>query len=67
MRRFEALFIKVSGLDDADVGTCYGLWADTLVDAESEALNLKMPVEASFVKVLDREVVVRRLELGFHA
>lgn len=67
MTRFSAIFVKISGLKEAGVGNGYGLTAETLGDAEGEALKLPRPPGANFVKILDEGRVVKRLGLELDA
>jgi len=62
--RFRAMFFRVDGLDEEDLDSRHDLAADTLEEAEQEALRLRRPSAANFLKILDDGLVVKRLSLG---
>ena len=67
MTRFGAIFVKVDGLDESEVGNSHGLAAETLSGAEDEALSLPPPPGANFVKIFNEGRVVRRLGFALDA
>lgn len=58
MTKFKVIFCKKDGLEDSAIGNSYQLSADTLEDAEIEAMNLPKPDGANFFKILDEGQVV---------
>ena len=64
MRRFQVIFVRVDGLNEIDLDNGYGLDADTLEEAEGEALQMGPPNGANFIKILDEGRVVKRLGIG---
>ncbi|SRR6266496_2214694 len=62
--RYEAVFVKIDGLDETAIGGGFGLKAERLEQAESEALGIVPPAGTNFVKILDEGRVVRRLGFG---
>ena len=65
--RFKAIFVKVDGLVENDVGSSYGLMAENKKDAEKEAMQAMRPHGSNFVKVLDEGRVVSRLGFELNA
>ena len=67
MTRFKAIFVHAEGLEERDIGSSYGLSADSLDAAEQEALALPAPDGANFVKLLDEGWVVKTVGLPVDA
>lgn len=59
--KFEVIFVRIDGLSEAEVGGSSGLAAETLEEAEREALEMRKPEGANFAKVLEEGRVVSRL------
>ena len=66
MTRFEAIFTKVDGLDEIEVGSSYGLVAGSKEEAENEALKITRPHGSNSVKILDHGLVVGCLGLSLN-
>lgn len=64
MRRFCAVFVRMKGVVETHAANGYALSAETLENAEDEALKLPVPLGANFVKITDAGHVVRLLELS---
>lgn len=64
MRRFSAIFVKVDGLEETEIGESCGLNAATKEEAEIEAQEMGPPHGANFIKILDEGRVVSRLGFG---
>ena len=64
MTRFAAIFSRVDGLDETDIGNSYGLNAESLEEAEGEALGMGPPSGANLLKILDEGRVVKRHGIG---
>lgn len=61
MTQYRAIFCRLEGLEEHAVGDGYWLIAESLVDAEDEALRIDPPAGSNFVKILDDARVVKRL------
>jgi len=64
MPKYTAIFLKVDGLEETDIGNPIRLNATAREDAEDEALALPPPDEANFVKLL-RDNRYEGPKLGF--
>jgi hypothetical protein len=52
MAQYQAIFVKIDGLDEEDVGNPVYLNATTRDEAEDEALALPRPEGTNFVKLI---------------
>jgi hypothetical protein len=55
---------RIDGLEETDLDDGTYLDADTLEEAEGEALGMGPPDGANFIKILDEGRVVKRLGFG---
>jgi hypothetical protein len=52
MVKYKAMFVRVDGLEEFEVGNSVGLSALTQEDAAQEALSINRPEGANFVKLV---------------
>jgi hypothetical protein len=64
MMGYQAIFQRVDGLEEVDIGPMYGLKGTLRADAENEALALPRPTDANFIKLI-KEGRFEPPKLGF--
>ena len=64
MARFNAIFVRLEGLDQSEVGQAFELAADTREAAIAEATSLWRPAGANYLKISMGDQVISWISLA---
>lgn len=64
MARFNAIFVRLEGLDQSEVGRAFELTAETRETAVAEAASLWRPAGANYLKITSHGQIISWLSLS---